>query len=759
MSVHHRVGTPARGSGAARDHRDLPPLDTVGVPRRVASTESETKSPTSPHITHASATSAGMHAMVHGEAPGTRPGTPRARTSSASARRVGSPITSPLATRGDGRAMSPVSGRAWTPSLRTHALGRAAAHAAQSFVDVVARSLSPNSLQHAPASHFDTAEGRRVVSTSSFGEVLSDEPEEVSPEASTAVLHPRRRGSSAGFRARAPTRGAAEAPQPERRGTPLRAFSLPAGETSAEQAPHTATPHESAWQHTPAGTPYSAPAHAAPAAGLVAPQARHGAVCLHLERGAGSPLAVRGTCRGARRRARRRARKGRGLSRQQIASALRFGLTCMRALTRPREASANVARYASGQLYYWDQAFRDPATGARCWVPPWVRAYVPLLIWLGISLCSTAVVLLFHTQVFQALDAMSHALRDLGLAGRVILGVMIFLTTFPPLPLYSTLIVVSGFAFGTLQGFVVSYIAALLGAMTVFSLSRSYMRAWMVHLLNQSGGLRKVVQAIERRPQLLFFVRLAPYPYNLLNTLLASSPSLSLRTFSLCTALALFKLFVHTGLGASIKNFAAFHGAAGDEPLPESDEERATTVHTYSSDGLAAAHAAAASPQALWIKQAGGLLGGLLCVGIFFYIYCTTRRAVSELGEDQEEADVSTEEDELDALYPLSDEEQDGVEGFVDQEEFLDEKPQVGTHSYPPPSTRLPIWTSPKTGAPPAGPPSMEEVPVVLPPMGSAPGPAVFPPAPQAAPSIADQIAEMERAAEGQTHLRHKSYS
>ena len=172
-------------------------------------------------------------------------------------------------------------------------------------------------------------------------------------------------------------------------------------------------------------------------------------------------------------------------------------------------------------------------------------------------------------------------------------------------------------------------------------------------------------------------MRLAPYPYNLLNTLLASSPSLSLRTFSLCTALALFKLFVHTGLGASIKNFAAFHGAAGDEPLPESDEERATTVHTYSSDGLAAAHAAAASPQALWIKQAGGLLGGLLCVGIFFYIYCTTRRAVSELGEDQEEADVSTEEDELDALYPLSDEEQDGVEGFVDQEEFFDEKPQA----------------------------------------------------------------------------------
>ena len=290
MSVHHRVGTPARGSGAARDHRDLPPLDTVGVPRRVASTESETKSPTSPHITHASTTSAGMHAVMHGDAPGTRPGTPRSRTSSASARRLGSPITSPLATRGDGRAMSPVSGRAWTPSLRTHALGRAAAHAAQSFVDVVARSLSPNSLQHAPVSHFDTAEGRRVVPTNSFGEVLSEEPEDVSPEASTAVLHPRRRESSAGFRARAPTRGAAEAPQPERRGTPLRTFSLPAGETSAEQAPHTATPHESAWQHTPAATPYSAPAHAAPAAGLVAPQARHGAVCLHLERGAGSPL-------------------------------------------------------------------------------------------------------------------------------------------------------------------------------------------------------------------------------------------------------------------------------------------------------------------------------------------------------------------------------------------------------------------------------------------------------------------------------------
>jgi hypothetical protein len=61
-------------------------------------------------------------------------------------------------------------------------------------------------------------------------------------------------------------------------------------------------------------------------------------------------------------------------------------------------------------------------------------------------------------------------------------GFLIFLTTIPPLPLYSTLIVLSGYTFGAWQGFVVSYCAALSGALIVFLLSRYFFRTSMIRL-------------------------------------------------------------------------------------------------------------------------------------------------------------------------------------------------------------------------------------------------------------------------------------
>ena len=64
----------------------------------------------------------------------------------------------------------------------------------------------------------------------------------------------------------------------------------------------------------------------------------------------------------------------------------------------------------------------------------------------------------------------------MGMQGKVIFGFLIFLTTIPPLPLYSTFIVLSGYTFGVWQGFAVSYIASLVGAVLVFVISRTMLR-------------------------------------------------------------------------------------------------------------------------------------------------------------------------------------------------------------------------------------------------------------------------------------------
>ena len=64
----------------------------------------------------------------------------------------------------------------------------------------------------------------------------------------------------------------------------------------------------------------------------------------------------------------------------------------------------------------------------------------------------------------------------MGYTGQAIFGLLILLTTIPPLPLYSTLMVLSGYTFGVWRGFVVSYVASLSGAILVFVVSRTLLR-------------------------------------------------------------------------------------------------------------------------------------------------------------------------------------------------------------------------------------------------------------------------------------------
>jgi uncharacterized membrane protein YdjX (TVP38/TMEM64 family) len=83
-----------------------------------------------------------------------------------------------------------------------------------------------------------------------------------------------------------------------------------------------------------------------------------------------------------------------------------------------------------------------------------------------------------------ALDQLSEDLFALGLGGKLIFGFLILLTTIPPLPLYSTLMVLSGYTFGVWEGFVVSYGASLIGAVMVFVVSRTLLQdvitKWLV---------------------------------------------------------------------------------------------------------------------------------------------------------------------------------------------------------------------------------------------------------------------------------------
>lgn len=202
-----------------------------------------------------------------------------------------------------------------------------------------------------------------------------------------------------------------------------------------------------------------------------------------------------------------------------------------------------------------------------------------------------------------------------------------------PLPLYSTFITLSGYTYGAWMGAVISYFAALSGAVCVYTLCRTCFRETITSWLSKTTSIKRVVRAIEKRPKLLFMVRLAPYPYNVMNALLAASPTLTFKTYTLCTALSLFKVIIHTTIGASIHSFAGYHlhetPDSSDPPIdgqdPTNDED----------------------DQGALLSRVSAIVGIVLCIAIIVYLSWVARKAVDEELEDDEILAHSSEETEL----------------------------------------------------------------------------------------------------------------
>ncbi|TXT09052.1 hypothetical protein VHUM_02526 [Vanrija humicola] len=233
--------------------------------------------------------------------------------------------------------------------------------------------------------------------------------------------------------------------------------------------------------------------------------------------------------------------------------------------------------------------------------------------WVLTTLGFLAATAFWKGELFSALDNLSKNLYEMGYQGLLVFGVLIFITTIPPLPLYSTLIVLSGYTFGVWYGFVASYIASLVGAVVVFVVSRTLLRDTVTKCLASSPTATSLLQIIPQNPHLLLLIRVAPYPYNLLNVVLASAPTLSLQTYTACTALSLCKLVLHTWIGAGIHDLSAAYNAGGSVQTEPSEED----IHR---DRI----------------KAGATWGGIvLCVLLFVYLTHIAKREIAKAQDEQ----------------------------------------------------------------------------------------------------------------------------
>ncbi|KIY49542.1 hypothetical protein FISHEDRAFT_31619, partial [Fistulina hepatica ATCC 64428] len=261
-----------------------------------------------------------------------------------------------------------------------------------------------------------------------------------------------------------------------------------------------------------------------------------------------------------------------------------------------------------------------------------LRAWLPLIMYALTSLIFVVGIAFYKDELFSRLDDLSLTLRSDPDFGYAVLFVLIFLTTIPPIPLYSTFTVLAGYTFGAWTGAVISYFAALTGAIVVFIVSRTLLRESISRWLASASTIRRVVRAIERRPKLLFLIRLAPYPYNVMNCLLAASPMLTLQTYTICTALSLFKIIIHTSIGASIHSFkdqtpGSRITSAGSDALDDAnfvDDEDTSTTDT--------------------VARVWTIFGIGLCIAVFVYLSIVARKAVDEeLGDDDDDAGAAEE--------------------------------------------------------------------------------------------------------------------
>ena len=126
-----------------------------------------------------------------------------------------------------------------------------------------------------------------------------------------------------------------------------------------------------------------------------------------------------------------------------------------------------------------------------------------------------------------------------------------------------------------------------------------------------------------------------------MNALLAASPTLTFKTYTLCTALSLFKVIIHTTIGASIHSFAGYHlhntPNSSDPPIdgqdPTGDDGDGVSVGDDDEGAL--------------LSRLSAIVGIVLCIAIIIYLSWVARKAVDEELEDDEALSHNPEETEL----------------------------------------------------------------------------------------------------------------
>lgn len=137
-------------------------------------------------------------------------------------------------------------------------------------------------------------------------------------------------------------------------------------------------------------------------------------------------------------------------------------------------------------------------------------------------------------------------------SGWLILWIMTFFVSFPPMIGYSTCVTIGGFVFG-MKGWLILASATILGSTVSFLVSRTVLKQFVSRMTEKNQKFSALALVLKHDGiQLLIMIRLCPLPYSFSNGAISTIPTVTWRNFMLATAIASPKLLLHVFVGRQL---------------------------------------------------------------------------------------------------------------------------------------------------------------------------------------------------------------
>ena len=180
-----------------------------------------------------------------------------------------------------------------------------------------------------------------------------------------------------------------------------------------------------------------------------------------------------------------------------------------------------------------------------------------LLLLNVVLLVLTVLFLVYNRQIFAKLSPIAKSWREMS-GGWIILWIMTFVVSFPPMIGYSSCVTIAGFVFG-MKGWFIMSTATVAGSTAAFIVSRGVLKNFVAKLAERSKQFAALSLVLKHDGlKLLIMIRLCPLPYSLSNGAISTIPTVTWQNFCIATAVAsprlLLGIFVGSRLGDLAEN-------------------------------------------------------------------------------------------------------------------------------------------------------------------------------------------------------------